>query len=214
VQQGLLRVLEGTVANVPPQMGRKHPYQKFIQLDTTDVLFICGGAFDGLEDITARRLGEDALGFRKGGSRKKKEMATAEMLEHVNSDDLLAYGLIPEFVGRLPVVVSVHPLDEDMLVSILSEPKNAIVKQFQKLFALDGVELVFTEEALRETAREALRYRMGARGLRSIIEETLLEIMYHIPSREDIQQVVIDAETIRERKRTRPLDASDVQATA
>ncbi|UCC77236.1 MAG: ATP-dependent Clp protease ATP-binding subunit ClpX [Anaerolineales bacterium] len=214
VQQGLLRVLEGTVANVPPQMGRKHPYQKFIQLDTTDVLFICGGAFDGLEDITARRLGEDALGFRKGGSRKKKEMARAEMLEHVNSDDLLAYGLIPEFVGRLPVVVSVHPLDEDMLVSILSEPKNAIVKQFQKLFALDGVELVFTEEALRETAREALRYRMGARGLRSIIEETLLEIMYHIPSREDIQQVVIDAETIRERKRTRPLDASDVQETA
>jgi len=214
VQQGLLRVLEGTVANVPPQGGRKHPYQKFIQLDTTDILFVCGGAFEGLEEITARRLGKNMLGFRSRASHKKKESTRTEMLQHVNSDDLLVYGLIPEFVGRLPVVVSVDPLDEDMLIQILTQPKNAIVKQFQKLFALDGVELVFAEDALRETAREALRYRMGARGLRSIIEETLLEIMYQIPSREDIKQVVIDAETIRERKRAQPLEDWDMRKTA
>jgi ATP-dependent Clp protease ATP-binding subunit ClpX len=154
------------------------------------------------------------MGFKRRASRRSEEATGTELLIHVNSDDLLGYGLIPEFVGRLPVVVSVHSLDEDMLVQILSQPKNAIVKQFQKLFALDGVELVFTEEALRETAREALRYRMGARGLRSIIEETLLEIMYEIPSRKDIEQVVIDTQTIRQRKRAAPIEDWDMRKTA
>ena len=203
-----------TVANVPPHGGRKHPYEKFIQLDTTDVLFVCGGAFEGLDDIIGKRVGRSTLGFKSPAGRHKVEGDRERVLEQVVSDDLLEYGLIPEFVGRLPVVVSVHPLDEEMLVQILTQPKNAIVRQFQRLFALDGVELVFTEDALRETAREALQCRMGARGLRSIIEETLLEIMYQIPSREDVKQVVIDADTIRQRRHTQPLEGWDEMRTA
>jgi len=214
VQQGLLRVLEGTVANVPPHGGRKHPYEKFIQLDTTDVLFVCGGAFEGLEEIIGRRVGKGTLGFKSPTGRHKLDGAHEQVLEQVISDDLLQYGLIPEFVGRLPVVVSVHPLDEEMLMQILTEPRNAIVKQFQKLFALDGVELVFTEDAVRETAREAMRCRMGARGLRSIIEETLLEIMYQIPSRGDVKQVVVNAKTIRQRKQAQSLEGWDKLETA
>jgi ATP-dependent Clp protease ATP-binding subunit ClpX len=207
VQQGLLKILEGTLANVPQQGGRKHPQQHFLQLNTTDILFICGGAFEGLDKITEARLAEGhrGLGFKRQASGQKESLpARTELLQHVNADDLLQFGLIPEFVGRLPVVVSVDPLDEDMLMCILTQPKNSIIKQFQKLFALDGVKLAFTEDALRETAREAFRYRMGARGLRSIIEETLLEVMYEIPSRQDVQRVVIDAEAIRDRKRPEP----------
>jgi ATP-dependent Clp protease ATP-binding subunit ClpX len=215
VQQGLLKILEGTLANVPPHGGRKHPQQEAIPLDTTDILFVCGGAFEGLEKITAARLGtSQSLGFQGKASRAKKDWNRAELLKQATSDDLLEFGLIPEFVGRLPVVVSVDPLDEDMLMCILTQPKNSVVKQFQKLFALDGVELVFSEDALREVAREAYRYRMGARGLRSIIEETLLEVMYEIPSRQDIKQVTIDAQMIRERKRPRSAENWDMQEIA
>lgn len=214
VQQGLLKILESTVANIPPHGGRKHPHQEFIQLDTTDILFICGGAFEGLEKITAARLGSHrGLGF-KGPAGRQRDWTRPELLKHVTSEDLMQFGLIPEFVGRLPVVVSVDPLDEEMLMCILTQPKNSIVKQFQKLFALDGVELVFTEEALRETAHEAFRYGMGARGLRSIIEETLLEVMYEVPSRQDVKQVVIQAKDIRNRKRPPVAESPDLEKTA
>jgi len=215
VQQALLKILEGTVANVPPQGGRKHPHQKLVQLDTTDILFICGGSFEGLEEITAERLGRNrVLGFGSHVFGQRTEWTRSELLGHVVSDDLMAYGLIPEFVGRLPVVVSVDPLDEEMFRLILTAPKNAILKQFEKLFALDGVKLVFTEDAVQETAREAMRYRLGARGLRSIIEETLLDIMYEIPSREDITEVVVNAQTIRDRKRQQLPSKRDIEKAA
>src|SRR6266478_1563697 len=194
VQQALLKIIEGTVANVPPQGGRKHPHQDFIQINTSNILFICGGAFEGLEKIVEQRLGSNkTMGFR--GSRAP-EAPKESALTHLIPDDLLKYGLIPEFVGRLPVAVSLDSLDKDALIRILTEPKNAIVKQYQKFLQLDRVELVFTDDALEAAAERALVLKTGARGLRTIIEEVLLEVMYEIPSRVDVRKCIIGREAI------------------
>src|SRR5207245_2288066 len=194
VQQALLKIIEGTVANVPPQGGRKHPHQDFIQINTANILFICGGAFEGLDKIVEQRLGSNkTMGFRSVATSEEPDKS---ILTKLIPDDLLKYGLIPEFVGRLPVAVSLDSLDKDALIRILTEPKNAIVKQYQKFLQLDRVELVFTQYALDAAAEGALKQRTGARGLRSIIEDVLLEIMYEIPSRADVKKVIINGDVI------------------
>ncbi len=211
VQQALLKILEGTVANVPPQGGRKHPQQEYVQIDTSNILFICGGAFEGIDQIIERRTDHKPLGFRANPNNKEeRQLAVGNVLSTMMPEDLLKYGLIPEFIGRLPVVATLEALDEEALIQILQGPKNAITKQYRKFFELDGVELIFQDAALKAIAREAIKRSTGARALRSIVEEVMMNLMYEIPSSADVKRCVITEAVVDRREEPTVLTVKDL----